>query len=303
MSGIWEVFGIFQPGIEHLRAEQERLRHGRVEVGDADPPWAVDLDAGTVTLPATAGQQARATEPGNDVRQPGGPVHRPLQQVGPGVWTTTAEKWTTQTTVVVAEDRTCLVVDPALTPEEVLALADELTLRGWRPVAGFSTHPHWDHVLWHRALGDVPRFATAAGARAAAEQRRVLAEEADQVAPGHDHTLTGALTPLPDGVVELPWDGPRVVVVPYPGHCTGSAALVVPSAGVMVAGDMLSDIEPPLPDEEAADPVGDYRESLDLLEAVVTEHGVRTLVPGHGHVADADELARRLAADRARIET
>src|SRR5690606_15906099 len=27
--------------------------------------------------------------------------------------------------------------------------------------AGFCTHAHWDHVLWHQSLGkDVPRYAT-----------------------------------------------------------------------------------------------------------------------------------------------
>jgi hypothetical protein len=31
-------------------------------------------------------------------------------------------------------------------------------------VAGFSTHPHWDHLLWHPRLGDVPRYATPGGA-------------------------------------------------------------------------------------------------------------------------------------------
>jgi hypothetical protein len=28
-------------------------------------------------------------------------------------------------------------------------------------VAGFATHPDWDHVLWDAALGDAPRFGTA----------------------------------------------------------------------------------------------------------------------------------------------
>ena len=28
-------------------------------------------------------------------------------------------------------------------------------------VAGFSTHPHWDHLLWHARLGATPRYATA----------------------------------------------------------------------------------------------------------------------------------------------
>ena len=57
---------------------------------------------------------------------------------------------------------------------------------------------------------------------------------------------------------------------------------------------MLSDIEIPLPDLLAADPLGDYRAGLDRLAAVP---GVRWLVPGHGHVADAGEFRRRLDAD------
>src|SRR6266508_4241187 len=28
-------------------------------------------------------------------------------------------------------------------------------------VAGFSTHPHWDHLLWHARLGAAPRYGTA----------------------------------------------------------------------------------------------------------------------------------------------
>jgi hydroxyacylglutathione hydrolase len=57
---------------------------------------------------------------------------------------------------------------------------------------------------------------------------------------------------------------------------------------------MLSDIEIPLPDLLAADPLGDYRAGLDRLAAV---SGVRWLVPGHGHAAGATEFRRRLDAD------
>ena len=28
-------------------------------------------------------------------------------------------------------------------------------------VAGFATHPDWDHVLWHDAFGEAPRYGTA----------------------------------------------------------------------------------------------------------------------------------------------
>jgi hypothetical protein len=42
-------------------------------------------------------------------------------------------------------------------------------------VAGFATHPDWDHVLWDAALGDAPRFGTTRGAAATvASGRRLL---------------------------------------------------------------------------------------------------------------------------------
>jgi hypothetical protein len=61
-----------------------------------------------------------------------------------------------------------------------------------------------------------------------------------------------------------------------------------------VAGDMLSDIEIPILDTLADDPLGDYRTGLERLASV---RGVRRVVPGHGHVADAGEFRRRLDAD------
>jgi hydroxyacylglutathione hydrolase len=68
----------------------------------------------------------------------------------------------------------------------------------------------------------------------------------------------------------------------------------LPEAGVLVAGDMCSDVEIPLLDTAAEDAFGDYRAGLAALAAVT---GVRLVVPGHGHVGDAAEFRRRLAAD------
>src|SRR5450756_1783888 len=112
----------------------------------------------------------------------------------------------------------------------------------------------------------------------------------------------GRPDPLPDGVGELPWDGPRAVAVPYRAHCPGSAALLLPDAGVLVAGDMFSDTEVPFLDLDAPDPVGDHHAALARLAAVADRHGVGVLVPGHGSVTDAAGLRRRLAADRAYLD-
>ena len=74
----------------------------------------------------------------------------------------------------------------------------------------------------------------------------------------------------------------------------GAGAVFLPEAGVLVAGDMCSDVEIPLLDPGTPDPVGDYRVGLGRLAALT---GVRRVVPGHGHVGDAAEFSRRIAAD------
>jgi len=237
-----------------------------------------------------------------DAAGPPDVIARPLTEVAPGVWTATAEIWTSLTTVVVADDGSCLVVDPGITVADLAGLARALDERGWSVAAGFATHAHWDHVLWSPALGPVPRWATATGAAHALAVRAHNLTESGEAAPGRDGDLLGRLTPLPDGAGEVPWDGPRAVVVPHEAHCPGHAGLVLTAARVLLAGDTLSDLEMPLLDVAAADPVADYRAALDALEAAARAHDVGLVVPGHGHVGDAAELRRRLAADRAYLD-
>ena len=53
-----------------------------------------------------------------------------------------------------------ILVDPGIDGSELNQLADDLDRLGLPVVAGFSTHPHWDHLLWHPRFGAVPRYAT-----------------------------------------------------------------------------------------------------------------------------------------------
>lgn len=213
-----------------------------------------------------------------------------------GVLVGTSEFCTTTTTVIVADDHQhCLVVDPAVMPADVAALVADLDDLGLTAAAGFATHPHWDHVLWTEELGTVPRYATAAAVGHAEAQRERITTLVEQFAPGHDLDLLARLTPVPVGTDELPWSGRSVEIIEHPAHVIGHAALYVADVGVLVAGDMLSDVEIPLPDLDAADPIGDYRRALDTFGAL---DDVRWVVPGHGHVGDAAEFRRRIAADR-----
>src|ERR1700722_12232338 len=92
------------------------------------------------------------------------------EEVAAGVFVTTAEKYTTTTTIVAGAGGDCLLIDPAVSVADLAALAGWLTARGLRPAAGWSTHPHWDHLLWSRALGGPPRDATPRAVAAAARE-------------------------------------------------------------------------------------------------------------------------------------
>jgi hydroxyacylglutathione hydrolase len=229
-------------------------------------------------------------------------VPDPFTEIAPGVLVATGVLYTTTTTVVTGPDGACLVIDPAVTVAEITGLAAALAARGLRPALGWSTHAHWDHVLWHGSLGDVPRHATPAAAATARNDHDGLAAAALESAPGHDVSLIGQVTPLSG--TSIPWDGPAAELIVHDGHAPGHAAVFLPGSGVLIAGDMCSDIEMPFvvdPGEPGApmDRLRDYRAGLSRLAAIA---GAGQVVPGHGHVGDAAELRRRAEADFAYLD-
>lgn len=226
-----------------------------------------------------------------------------LRQVAEGVLVHQSELL--QNNAVVVQGRAgVLLIDPGITGDEMAALANDLRELGQPVVAGFSTHPDWDHVLWHAELGEAPRYGTA---RCAASMRDLLsnADWKARVAEGLPPEIAeeipldlfGLITGLPAGTTQIPWDGPKVRVVEHPAHAQGHAALLIEERGVLVAGDMLSDILIPFPDLDAANPIEDYLVGLRLLEGVADDFDV--LIPGHGSVGGADQVRARIKQDRA----
>ncbi|RDV09393.1 MBL fold metallo-hydrolase [Arthrobacter sp. RT-1] len=200
-----------------------------------------------------------------------------------------------------------LLIDPGITGSEMADLANDLRRLGQPVVAGFSTHPDWDHVLWHPDFGDAPRYGTA---RCAASIRGVLADPdwKDRVAEGlpPEHAdeipmdLLGLITGLPADAAHIPWDGPNIRIIEHQAHAPGHAALLIEERRVLVAGDMLSDILMPFLDLEAADPLGDYLAALRLFDGVADD--ADAVIPGHGSVGGAGQLRARVEQDRAYVQ-
>jgi len=220
-----------------------------------------------------------------------------VDEVAHGVYVATAEKYTTTTTIVAGADGCCLLIDPAVSVTDLAALAGWLSARGLHPVVGWSTHPHWDHLLWSRALGAAPRYATPRAVAAAAREEIGLRSGVEEGAPGHDLTLFARVQPSLGH--EIDWPGPRALICEHDAHAPGHGAVFLPEAGVLIAGDMCSDLEIPLLDLASADPFRGYRAGLRLLAGVP---GVRAVIPGHGHVGDDAEFRRRIATDLAYLD-
>jgi glyoxylase-like metal-dependent hydrolase (beta-lactamase superfamily II) len=217
-----------------------------------------------------------------------------LTQVGDGVWVRQST-WVWTNSIVVCGEDGLILVDPGIDGSELNQLADDLDRLGIPVVAGFSTHPHWDHLLWHARFGGVPRYATAAGATVAAEARERAQAMAAQSAAGIPLELIALVTPLPAGGGPVPGE-----IIEHQAHAVGHAAVLLVDRGVLLAGDMLSDVLIPLLDARRPDQVGAYETALDRLEEAATQADV--VVPGHGAVAEGPEVAARVAADRAYID-
>ena len=229
-----------------------------------------------------------------------------LRQIAEGVLIHESEF--VQSNAVVVQGRSgVLLIDPGIQEHEMICLANDLSNAGQAVVAGFSTHPHWDHLLWHTRFGTAPRYGTARCADSARDQ--LLGEDAKariaaalippDIADQVPLDLLGLIVGLAAETAQVPWDGPRVRIIEHQAHAPGHAALLIEERRVLVAGDMLSDVLIPMLDFSAADPIEDYLTALRLFERVAGD--VDVMVPGHGSIGGADQLRARIEKDRAYV--
>ena len=211
-----------------------------------------------------------------------------MTEIAQGVLVTHSRRDTTASTVLTDNGRAVLI-DPAWDPDELDDLAQFITNSALGVVAGFATHAHHDHLLWHPEFGEVPRWASAAAARTARVHRGQLVNSLGPDWPEPLAAFVGLVEPLAQQ--NIPWPGPTAEIIVHDGHSTGHAAVWLEGSRVLLAGDMLSDIELPLAEETGLEA---YDRALVALAPYVRR--ARILVPGHGHPTDSP--IGRWVADR-----
>ncbi|WP_420367003.1 MBL fold metallo-hydrolase [Curtobacterium sp. L1-20] len=196
------------------------------------------------------------------------------------------------TSTVLMSGRDALLIDPAWMPDELDALAAALSQRDLHVIGGFATHAHQDHLLWHPAFGDAPRWASRRTAELARSERASLVEYLGPDFPSALKDLMGQVK----GVEVMPENATSAAFTPelviHDGHAPGHTALWLAKQRVLIAGDMLSDVELPLP--FYPDDLPSYFEALDVLAGYARQAEV--VIPGHG--APGRDPLERVDADR-----
>lgn len=219
---------------------------------------------------------------------------REFTEIAPGVLVFTSAKYVTTSTLVLRDDKV-VIIDPAWTEADLDGLLQFLRSTSRHISTGLSTHNHYDHVLWHPEFGDAPRWGSRLTYEIAnASRDEILRHMAGDIPDHWPHPVEG-LQPLDASFVPDPFgDGAPepIEFVLHDAHTPGHTAIWFPERGVVTVGDMLSDVELPMPffppDLDA------YLDGLDRLVDVVAKADV--LVPGHG-TPTRDGMAR-LDADR-----
>ncbi len=204
-----------------------------------------------------------------------------LTEVADGVWVRQSA-WAWSNATVVRANRGLVLVDPGIDGSDLTELADDVDRLGVPVVAGFSTHVHWDHLLWHPRFGDVARYATPVGADAASHVRARAQQMAEDSAPGIPLELIGLLTPLPVDGSPVPG-----VLVEHEAHALGHVAILLAERGVLIAGDMLSDVMIPMLDPRREGQVDAYETALDRLDQAVRHVEVVIPRPWRGGKGDS----------------
>jgi len=211
------------------------------------------------------------------------------------VYVATSRRYVTNSTVILDGHGGALVIDPSWDADELAAIPQDLRELGVTCVAGLSTHMHYDHVLWHPDLGEVPRWASAGTVDAIVNRRAELLAPLVGDIPEDLIELAGHLVPI-DGPT-LNWRGPTAVIHQHDAHAQHHIAVEIAELGVLVSGDMLSDLELPMPDW-TDDNLETYRAGLMVLSDVARR--AERVIPGHGSVGT--DVGGRYEADLAYLD-
>ncbi len=224
--------------------------------------------------------------------------------IGDGVLVRQSVRYAMNSVVLLDEEHT-LLVDPGILPSEIDDIAAVVEAANPAAITIIFTHPHWDHVLGRAWWPKAETLAHDAFPDAVKADLAYIRSEADRIAGESSERWARSFEPFPlqhfvSGLNFRKFGPWRIVLRSAPGHCATQLNVHLPEQRVLIAADMLSDIE--IPALETAPEV--YRGTLDALMPIVEGGAIETIVPGHGTIAHGrDQVLARFYADLDYLDT
>jgi glyoxylase-like metal-dependent hydrolase (beta-lactamase superfamily II) len=207
-----------------------------------------------------------------------------------------ASLWSTTSLLVVADGES-LVVDPAISADEVGGIGRRAVELDAPIQHVVITHGDWDHIC---GIGAFPEATAAMGEETAervtdggaAAVRRATETYGVEVpgSPRVDRAFPrGAAVALGPFVVET---------FPLTGHTEDGTGYRIRGHGLLIVGDHLSPVEFPFAKSPAA-----YRFTLAGLIEILREDPPEVVIPGHGPPLEVEEALRIAEADLAYLRS
>ena len=227
----------------------------------------------------------------------------PVQFLRPGVTVFTSALYQTNS-VFLETPRACFLVDPCWLPFELHRIRQFVSDRiGSRKLYLIFTHSDYDHIVGWRAFSGAKVIASRAFARNPDKESQVRkAKDFDsQYYINRSYELD-----YPEVDIEIDKDGKAMhysgnVLTFYQarGHTSDGLFIIAEPLGVWIAGDYLSDVEPPWIDDD----LEEYRRTMAKTKRITRLHQIKWMVPGHGSVAAGqDEIEQRASDSLAYID-
>ncbi len=182
------------------------------------------------------------------------------------------------------------LIDSPVLPDELDALRALLEqARFPAPTGLLATHADWDHLLGRLAFPDIALGCAESSAdrltQSPGEAQRALRDFDEDLGIDRARPLSLAtVQPLPvPGRCEI--GGQDLELHAAQGHTVDGMAIVIPWAGILVAGDYLSAVE--IPQLSAGDLIEEYLETLVRMRGLLGR--VEQVVPGHGPLIGSEQ--------------
>lgn len=212
-----------------------------------------------------------------------------LQKIGDGVWAAIVNdegKAGGNAGFVIGDD-SIAVIDTFQDPEPAASLLAEIRKISNLPIRFVvNTHYHLDHVNGNDVFAAAGAVIVAhRNVRAWVRTENIKMIDPPVTAEKKARVQSIALpNVVHDSALDLYLGSRRVNVRYYPGHTGGDSVVWVPDANVVFCGDLLwKDHIPNLIDATTPD-------WIKTLDALPSDYGARTWVPGHGGTATRDDI-------------